>query len=603
MLSLAQATPAAGGFTIHWFSYSAIIILLAYIVFRFTRAQQDARNTHRELIRREQQLAEAQQIAHLGSWEWDVGKNTVSWSAELYRIYDVDPATPINYQVFLDHVHEEDRERVNSIVGAAIDRAAPFEYRHRVRRRDGAVRHIQARGRIIKGEDGLPVRLVGTALDITDQYDAEQQHRMLETEHAARIEAETVAQEMQILAEAGATLSNSLDYEETLKNAARVLIPSLGELSIVDVLENGNARRAAVAHSDNRLQFLAQKTIPFAPSLENDRHPAVQAIRLRRPVVVAGQEHFQTFAQSDAHAAMLDDIQPKAGLFFPLIGREGPIGVVAVFSLTERRYTNREMILGEELARRMAAAVEHAILYRDADEANRVKATFLGVISHELRTPLNAVLGYADILDAELSGSLNELQRKHVQRIIHTGGHLSRIIEEILAFTRLEAGREVVKREVVDVNDVAREAFAMVVPAASGKQIQAHFAPAQSGAFVETDPTKLRQIFANLLSNAVKFTDSGTITLSVEANGDDVICSLRDTGIGMTMDQLPLIFDAFWQADNQNTRRNGGTGLGLAVTRKLAELLEAELTVQSEYGMGTEFSLRLPATKPVTAGQ
>jgi PAS domain S-box-containing protein len=603
MLNLAQAAATPSSVPLHALSYTGIAALLLFIVWRLTRTRRAARASQRQLARREQQLAEAQAIAHLGSWEWDVAANRVQWSDELYRIYGIDPSVPINYQTFLDAVHEDDRERVMATVHSALEQGHRFEFRHQLRRPNGDVRVLHARGHVIRDENARPIRMVGTALDVTEQLAAERQQQQLEFEHVARVEAETNAKEMQILADGGAILSNSLDYDETLQNAARVLIPALGDVCIIDVIEDGKARRAAVAHVDSRLQQSLRGTLPFAPDLCNDKHPAVRALNARRPVVVSGHANFRRFAQNESQAAVLEKLKPQTGLFFPLVSPRGALGVISVFTGAERRYTNRELILGEELARRVCAAIEHALVYRDAQLANRAKASFLGVMSHELRTPLNAVLGYADLLDAGVGGSLSDLQREHVRRIMQASGHLSRIVEEILSYTRLEAGREVIRRELIDVNDVAREAVRMIEPAASAKQLDLHFTPAAVSAMADTDATKLRQIFANLLSNAVKFTDTGSIIFTVEVVDTEVVCSLRDTGIGIHREHLPQIFDAFWQAEHDRTRRAGGTGLGLAVTRKLAQLLGAGLSVESEVGIGTEFCLRIPAVKLVTSGQ
>lgn len=242
----------------------------------------------------------------------------------------------------------------------------------------------------------------------------------------------------------------------------------------------------------------------------------------------------------------------------------------------------------------------------EAEEANRIKSAFLASMSHELRTPLNAILGYWDLLDAEVTGPLNAEQKEQLGRIDAAARHLLRIIEEILTFSRVEAGEEQVSIEVVDFGALARETVGMIEPLAASKQLEfSSHVPERLE--METDPGKVQQILLNLLSNAVKFTDEGSVRLDVEHREGEVWLRVSDTGIGIRSEEQERIFEPFSQVDGTYSERESGTGLGLAITRNLAELLGGSVGLQSAPGEGSTFTVRLPdrssAAQPSRGGE
>jgi signal transduction histidine kinase len=218
-------------------------------------------------------------------------------------------------------------------------------------------------------------------------------------------------------------------------------------------------------------------------------------------------------------------------------------------------------------------------------------------MSHELRTPLNAILGYTSLLAEGITGPIIPAQQEQLLRIRASATHLLGLIDEVLSFSRLEAGREQLSMHDVDVAAVLDEAAALVRPMAAAKQLPLEIQPpdATGGPLrLRSDVLKLRQILVNLLTNAVKFTDHGSVTLSAHAEGDDVVFTVTDTGIGIPASHLEHVFDAFWQVEQAASRRVGGTGLGLSVTRRLARLLGGDVSVKSVSGQGSTFVVRLP---------
>ena len=234
----------------------------------------------------------------------------------------------------------------------------------------------------------------------------------------------------------------------------------------------------------------------------------------------------------------------------------------------------------------------------EAESANGAKSDFLAVMSHELRTPLAAIMGYQELLADGITGPVTEAQAQQLGRIKASARHLLSLIDEILTFTRLDAGRETVTPESIDLDAALKDACEIVEPLATAKKLELKIVSPGPGSRVESDPTKIRQILVNLLSNAVKFTDTGTVSAEAMVIGKEFLLKVSDTGIGIQPENLHRIFDPFWQVEQKATRRATGTGLGLTVTKRLANLLGGDVDVASTPGQGTTFTVRLPSKAP-----
>lgn len=229
-----------------------------------------------------------------------------------------------------------------------------------------------------------------------------------------------------------------------------------------------------------------------------------------------------------------------------------------------------------------------------AEEASLAKSQFLANVSHELRTPLNAVIGYAELLEEDLVSSGHETGPDDLRRIQSAARQLLTLINEILDLSKIEAGRLELEEIETDFSLVAQEAADLVAPvvARNGNTLMLHVADDVPHGLADT--VKVRQCVANLLANAAKFTHGGEIELEVRASDDQIAFTVRDTGIGMTADQMARLFEAFVQADASTTRKFGGTGLGLAITRRLALAMGGDVTVQSAPGQGSCFTFTTP---------
>ncbi|CAN5883803.1 hypothetical protein BH23GEM9_BH23GEM9_34080 [soil metagenome] len=250
--------------------------------------------------------------------------------------------------------------------------------------------------------------------------------------------------------------------------------------------------------------------------------------------------------------------------------------------------------IGVDSTDRKVAELEREELLHQAREASEAKSHFIGVISHEFRTPLTAIIGYTDLLSTGVSGTLTPAQDRQLDRIRASAWHLTQMVDEILTFSRIEAGMEAVYFESMDIGFVARECASLVTPAAAVKGLGLVCELPDDAVTVRTDGGKLRQVLLNLLGNAVKFTEKGGITLRLKAQHDAVALTVMDTGVGIAPEHVGRVFERFWQCNPEGSRAVSGAGLGLTVSRHLAGLLGGTLTVESEPGAGSSFTLMLP---------
>ncbi len=293
----------------------------------------------------------------------------------------------------------------------------------------------------------------------------------------------------------------------------------------------------------------------------------------------------------------------------PLSVRGQIIGVMAIWrEAHEAAFTQADLDFLGGLARQAAVAIENARLYDEArraqetaEAANKAKSTFLANMSHELRTPLNAIIGYSEILQEELTDVGETGYLPDLQKINSAGKHLLGLINDILDLSKIEAGKMQVYRETFAVAAMVHEVVTTIKPLIQKKSNHLVVQCPTEVIPMYSDLTKVRQILFNLLSNASKFTENGTITFMVKPTPADpqaapgfIDFTVRDSGIGMTPEQLSKLFQAFQQADDSTTRKYGGTGLGLVITQRFCQMLGGDIQAESDYGVGTTFTVRLP---------
>lgn len=259
------------------------------------------------------------------------------------------------------------------------------------------------------------------------------------------------------------------------------------------------------------------------------------------------------------------------------------------------------LVLGASIAERRRVARDLDEAREIAEGANRAKSGFLAVVSHELRTPLNAIMGYVDLLLLEIQGPLTASQRGILERIRQSQRHLLSLIEDVLGFAQVEAGRLSFVLQPVSVRDSVSAVEQIVTPETTKKALTLRVGEIDSAMIVHADPDRLRQILLNLVTNSVKFTEpGGIIQIDAEPAGQNVRIKVTDSGIGISEANLGHVFDPFFQVDQGGTRRHPGVGLGLSIVRDIVLAMSGEVDITSEPGKGTTVSISLPAARGAT---
>jgi signal transduction histidine kinase len=234
-----------------------------------------------------------------------------------------------------------------------------------------------------------------------------------------------------------------------------------------------------------------------------------------------------------------------------------------------------------------------------AEQANRAKSVFLANMSHELRTPLNAVIGYSQMLQEDYIGPQQAEVRADLEKIEQSGHFLLGIIDDILDLSKIEAGRETVKPQSVDIAAVLRDVSNALQPLARQQGNVLEIDCPEQARMTYADLPKFRQSVLNLVNNALKFTEKGRVSVAVnrlrDPDGEWTEVHVSDTGIGIGREHLGKLFQPFSQVDGSATRKYNGTGLGLAISKKFCQMMGGDITVSSELGRGSRFSIRLPA--------
>lgn len=398
------------------------------------------------------------------------------------------------------------------------------------------------------------------------------------------------------LQEATRKLTASLEMSATLAALAGLVVGRYGEWCVIHQLgDSDTLEQVQAVHQDATLAPAMDRLGPGTIPLSAD-HPVAEVARSGIARMTSA-EQAASWVPGSGPESVQAGLRPQSILTLPLAARDRALGVVSV-ARTGGGFEPADVSVLEELAERAGLAMDNAVLYDKARTADREKSSFLAVMSHEFRTPLSAILGYADILTAEVHGELNPRQRKHVERVKASVRHLSHLVDEILSFASMEAGRERIRLERVDVVALSVDVAGIMEPIAEAAGLELRVSTVDGPVEVVTDPSKVRQILINLLSNGIKYTLEGHVELAVLVDGTLLRLIVRDTGPGIAAEHVDDVFEPFWQADDGAGRRVTGTGLGLSVARRLARLLGGDIRLVSAVGAGSEFVTELPLQTP-----
>jgi signal transduction histidine kinase len=421
---------------------------------------------------------------------------------------------------------------------------------------------------------------------------AEQANEQAQTARRGAEESERRAERLQ---EATEALTSAQSLEEVANLIVTQAIGALGAHS---------GAVAAIEPGGTTLRFVAVTgiaNVDVGQTLGIDTpYPICAAAREGRPVLLETPEAVAEQFPKVVPAHQRD--ATKAAVAYPLLAGNRTTGSLLIrFATPHSLNANDRSFLGA-MSRIASETLERARLFdaerearAAAEAANRAKAAFLASMSHELRTPLQAALGFSQLVRAGVYGDVNANQAEVLGRVERSQLHLARLIDDILDFARLEAGRVRMAPERVRVVDIINDLAPLIEPQASAKQIELALLPPDDSLAVFADAHRLRQILVNIVGNAIKFTpEMGSIRVGALRDGESAVITVRDTGLGIPADRLKAIFEPFVQVEDGLTRTASGAGLGLAISRDLAKAMGGDISVESTLGQGSTFSVRLP---------
>ncbi len=506
------------------------------------------------LLSEKQKLAQAQKLAHIGSWELSLPENSFSCSDELYRILDIEPGEmPITYMDFIDFIHPDDKESVTKEISRAIQKLRPFEFFNRILRKDGSVRYLQAKGELVLDNENNIVKVIGTAQDITQKK-----------------------------------------KEEQLEQLALVAIKSYNAVTIAD--------------REGKIEWVNEGfTKLFGYKLKDVKGTYGEILRKGEKTGLSpDNEHYKVLIKEKKPLSYENKNYSKSGEEYwvltsltPLLNDKGEVEkIISIDSdITRRKKAEQELIIANKIAEHSIFKGNKALeelhkAKQEVEESVRVKEQFLANMSHEIRTPMNAIIGFTNLLLKAEHGPEN---RQYLNAIKTSGQNLLVIINDILDFSKLELGKITLECIPFKLDQLISTVIDLMLPKAIEKNIKLSFSIAKDiPVTLLGDPTRLNQVLVNLVGNAIKFTNEGGVRIEVNLmNQSEEEVSLRfsvtDTGIGIPAESVDKIFEGFTQATSDTTRKYGGTGLGLTITKELIELQGGEISVTSKLNEGSSF--------------
>ncbi len=510
-------------------------------------------------------LAEAQRLAHVGNWEWDIPGETVWWSDEVYRIIGFTPGeVTATFQEFLKNVHPDDRKYVQDKIEKALAEENSYNIEHRIVRVDGTVSIVHEEGEVIRDAARKPVKMIGTMQDITERKQAET---------ALRTNARLLS-DSQRLGHVGSFLVDKQGVISWSDEMYRIYGVS------PDTFKPSLASFIGLIHPDDRAAMQA-----WNASCAAGEKPGSMDFRINRP------DGTVRFIRGNGDA-VYDD---QGALAF----QAGTVHDVTREKQAEEALRENARELEVKVQERTAQLEEKTIR---AEVASRAKTDFLANMSHELRTPLNSIIGFSEVLKSGDAGTLTADQHEYLENIWTSGKHLSKIIDDMLAFA--DVGPDEPKQLVSEfaIKQMLEEVIGRHAAGAARKGIKLGTDIADGIGHVVAGKQKIVQVVDHLLENALKFTpEEGVVMVSARRTGDKagdrkLEIAVTDSGIGIAHEDLAKLFHPFEQLAAPLTKTFGGIGLGLAICKKYVELHGGRIWCESEPGKGSTFVFTLPVT-------
>ncbi len=404
----------------------------------------------------------------------------------------------------------------------------------------------------------------------------------------------------QFLAEASTRLASSLDYQVTLESIAQLAVPRLADLCVIYALEeDGSIRRLALEHVDAAQREWASK-VPDEFIRDPNAKVGVPQV-LRTGAAVLDRFILLTQLELDVYSAgrlrdFIRSLRLQSWICVPLAVHGRTFGAISFLSTTAGHYYDEaDLAVSQEFALRAALALDNARLYQEAQLAIQTRDQFLSLASHELKTPLTALLGYSELLEQRFANDtlLDEQDRRALQSIFKQGERLNKLVSALLDISRIETGKLSIERSPVELGRLVARIVEEVEPTLRQHTIQLN-RPARP-VVISGDELRLEQVLLNLIQNAIKYSPhGGAVCVKVERRAEVGIISVTDEGIGIPARELSQLFGRFYRARNAMNLHISGMGLGLFIIREIIHLHGGEVSVESQEGRGSTFTISLP---------
>ena len=532
--------------------------------------------------RAERAMRESEALFRLTIDEAPIGMALVAPDGHFVRVnhalceivdYTADELTGRTFQSI---THPDDLDADLHLLGRLARAEIPrYTMEKRYYRKDGSLVDIQLSVSVVRGHDGTPEVYIAQIQDISAR--------------------KRVERERALLAEIGPLLASTLDFEETLTQIANIVVRHVSDFCVVDLVDKeGAPRRLRVATRDPSKAEIADVFLR-TPIDAKGPYLLRAVLETQRPICLQHltREVVATFARSAEHLRALEAVDIHALVAVPLIAHARLVGVIAfVSSNPSQRYGKEDVRFAEELAQRAALSIENAQLYREAKRATRARDDVLAVVVHDLRNPLSNILLQASVLGR---CSDDSAQRDHARGAIERAANrMNRLVQDLLDVVRLESGTLRIEPSRVAPEQLVVEAIASQQTMAANASLALRTQLSADLPDVMADRDRILQVFENLIGNAIKFTPAGgRVTVAATRRDDDVLFSVADSGSGIAAEDLPRVFDRFWQARKAERR---GAGLGLPIVKGVIESHHGRIWVESTLGAGSTFYFTLPST-------
>jgi two-component system cell cycle sensor histidine kinase PleC len=509
-----------------------------------------------------------------GLWDWDIAGATIFWSNSMYEMLGLEPRQEkLSFAEVTDRLHPEDPPLEGAVEELLRGLVPAFEREFRLRHADGHYIWLGARAELVRavGEDGA--HLVGIAIDISDQKEADQRNR--DAEQRVKDAIENISEAFVLWDRDNHLVMCNGKYQQFHSLPASVCVPGTPYESVATL-----AREPAIRHRIKTVSADASDGSSFEVQLGDGRWLQINERRTKDGGFVSVGTDITAIKRSEERLR-----QNERDL------------------MSNVKDLQKERLQAEKQSQRLAElADKYSEEKTRAEAANRSKSEFLANMSHELRTPLNAIIGFSEVIENQFFGPVGPPKYLEYARDIHKSGQfLLDVISDILDMSKIEAGRVELELAKGKLSGIVEETLRLIAPRAAEGKVEI-VREISTKLEIEADKRALKQILINILANAVKFTpEGGKVTIAAKKTGDTIELSIRDTGIGIPPRDIEKLGRPFAQVENQFTKSKGGSGLGLAISRSLVELHGGSLRIASELGKGTTVTVALPAHAHVAA--